>query len=82
MQGAFGCGDRPAVRCANEDETAAPFQRYCPRGQGVPNGIQVMREPRVHTAKKTMLYLATSLAITAAGILLCYLLLGVHAEKG
>ena len=65
------------------------FARAYSRGAGtytgieaVSNGIQVMREPRVHTAKKTMLYLATSLAITAAGILLCYLLLGVHAEKG
>ena len=50
--------------------------------EAVSNGIQVMREPRVHTAKKTMVYLATSLAVTAAGILLCYLLLGVRAEEG
>jgi hypothetical protein len=50
--------------------------------EAVSNGIQVMREPRVHTAKKTMVYLATSLAVTAAGILLCYLLLGVHPEEG
>ena len=50
--------------------------------EAVSNGIQVMREPRVHTAKKTMAYMATSLAVTAGGILLCYLLLGVHAEEG
>ncbi|MGA2220579.1 MAG: APC family permease [Verrucomicrobiia bacterium] len=50
--------------------------------EAVSNGIQVMREPRVHTAKKTMVYLATSLAVTAAGILLCYLLLSVRAEEG
>ena len=50
--------------------------------EAVSNGIQVMREPRVHTAKKTMVYLATSLAVTAGGILLCYLLLGVRAEEG
>jgi len=50
--------------------------------EAVSNGIQVMREPRVHTAKKTMVYMATSLAVTAGGILLCYLLLGVRAEEG
>jgi amino acid transporter len=50
--------------------------------EAVSNGIQIMREPKVHTAKKTMAYMATSLAVTAGGILLCYLLLGVRAEEG
>ena len=36
-----------------------------------------MREPTVETGKKTMLYMATSLALTACGILVCYLL--IHA---
>ena len=50
--------------------------------EAVSNGVQVMREPRVATAKRTMVYLATSLAVTAGGILLCYMLLDVHAEAG
>src|SRR5207249_1681972 len=41
--------------------------------EGVSNGIQIMREPKIETAKRTMLYVAVSLAVTAGGILLCYL---------
>ena len=41
--------------------------------EAVSNGLQILREPRVETGKKTMLYMATSLAFTAGGILLCYL---------
>jgi amino acid transporter len=41
-----------------------------------------MREPRVATAKRTMLYMASSLAITAGGILFCYLLLNCSPEEG
>ena len=37
-----------------------------------------MREPRVQTGKRTMVYMAVSLALTAGGITLCYLL--VHAQ--
>ena len=43
--------------------------------EAVSNGIQIMREPRVQTGKKTMLYMSTSLAFTASGLFLCYLLL-------
>ncbi len=50
--------------------------------EAVSNGIGIMREPRVRTAKRTMLLMATSLAITASGILLAYLLLHVSPEKG
>jgi amino acid transporter len=42
--------------------------------EAVSNGIQIMREPKVETARRTMTYMAVSLAITAGGILLCYLL--------
>ena len=45
--------------------------------EAVSNGVQIMREPRVRTAKRTMVLMATSLAITAGGIILSYLL--VHA---
>jgi amino acid transporter len=50
--------------------------------EAVSNGIQTMREPRVATAKRTMLYLAISLAVTAGGIIICYLLLDVRPEPG
>jgi amino acid transporter len=46
--------------------------------EAVSNGVAMMREPRVATAKRTMVLMATSLAITAGGILLSYLL--VHAR--
>jgi amino acid transporter len=42
--------------------------------EAVSNGLPIMREPRVQTANRTMVYMAFSLAITAAGLLLCYLL--------
>lgn len=50
--------------------------------EAVSNGLQVMREPKVHTGKKTMAYLSSSLAITAGGLFLCYLLLHVRPEEG
>jgi amino acid transporter len=50
--------------------------------EAVSNGLQIMREPRVHTGKKTMVYMALSLAITSAGILLCYLLFNVEPAEG
>ena len=50
--------------------------------EAVSNGLQIMREPRVQTAKKTMVYMAVSLAVTAAGIILAYLLLRVHPVEG
>jgi hypothetical protein len=50
--------------------------------EAVSNGLQIMREPRVHTGKKTMTYMALSLSITSAGILLCYLLFRVAPSEG
>jgi amino acid transporter len=49
--------------------------------EAVSNGIPIMREPKVRTAKRTMLLMAVSLAITASGILLAYLLLDVLPQK-
>ena len=42
--------------------------------EAVSNGLSIMREPRVETGKRTMTYMAVSLAITASGLLICYLL--------
>jgi amino acid transporter len=50
--------------------------------EAVSNGVGILREPRVANGRKTMLYMATSLAFTAGGILLCYLLARVHVEPG
>ncbi|MGB9764437.1 MAG: APC family permease [Candidatus Saccharicenans sp.] len=50
--------------------------------EAVSNGLQILREPRVENGKKTMMYMATSLAITAAGIFVCYLLLNVSPGEG
>jgi amino acid transporter len=50
--------------------------------EAVSNGLQVMREPRVQSGKKTMLYMASSLAFTAGGLFLCYLLLKVVPAEG
>jgi len=50
--------------------------------ESVSNGVANMREPRVKTAKRTMIYSATSLAFTASGLLLCYLLWDVAAVEG
>lgn len=50
--------------------------------EAVSNGLQIMREPRVHNGKKTMIYLSTSLAVTAGGIMICYLLFNVHPIEG
>ncbi|MFL5362132.1 MAG: APC family permease [Myxococcales bacterium] len=50
--------------------------------EAVSNGLSIMREPRVATGKRTMVYMSTSLAITAGGIILGYLLVGVQHVEG
>ena len=50
--------------------------------EAVSNGLQIMREPRVQTGKRTMLYMATSLAFTAGVLFLCYSLVGVTPVEG
>jgi amino acid permease len=50
--------------------------------EAVSNGLPIMREPRVKTARRTMLYMAVSLAFTASGLLLCYLLWRVTPVPG
>ena len=50
--------------------------------EAVSNALPLLREPRVATAKRTMMYLAISLAVTAAGLMLCYLLWDVPEVAG
>ncbi|MCE9592261.1 MAG: APC family permease [Planctomycetes bacterium] len=50
--------------------------------EAVSNGVQMLREPRVKTAKRTMNYMATSLALTVVGLMTAYLLYDVKAQPG
>lgn len=46
--------------------------------EAVSNGLQIMREPRVKTGKRTMMYMAISLSLVAGAILLCYYLTDIQ----
>ena len=50
--------------------------------EAVSNGLPILREPRTVTGKRTMLYMAVSLAFIAGGILVAYLLAGVEPMRG
>ncbi len=50
--------------------------------EAVSNSVQILREPRVATAKRTMLYMAISLSFTAGGLLVNYVLNGVEPAHG
>ncbi|MBI5078452.1 APC family permease [Candidatus Saganbacteria bacterium] len=50
--------------------------------EAVSNGLAIMRAPHVQTGKRTMLYMAVSLAFTASGLLLCYLLWNIAPVEG
>jgi amino acid transporter len=50
--------------------------------EAVSNGVQILREPKVANAKRTMAYMAVSLAVMASGIILGYLLTGARPEPG
>lgn len=46
--------------------------------EAVSNNVNMLSEPRVHTGKYTMLYMAGSLSFTAGGVILLYLLWNVQ----
>lgn len=50
--------------------------------EAVSNGLGILREPKIATGKRTMLYMAVSLAVMAGGLLLCYMLLRLHPVEG
>ena len=50
--------------------------------EAVSNGLPVLREPRVRTGRRTMLYMAISLGLTAGGILIAYRLFGIEHRPG
>jgi amino acid transporter len=49
--------------------------------EAVSNGLPILREPRVHTGKRTMTYMWISLAFMALGLMIAYLLFGVGPEQ-
>ena len=50
--------------------------------EAVANGMQIMREPKVKTGKRTMAYMAISLAVLSGGLFACYLLWNVQPVPG
>ncbi len=50
--------------------------------EAVSNSMPVMREPRVATAKRTMIYMALSLAFMAGGLMVAYLLMKIGHTPG
>ncbi len=50
--------------------------------EAVSNGLPILREPRVATGKRTMLYMGVSLALMVGGLLFSYLLFHSMPEDG
>lgn len=50
--------------------------------EAVSNGLPVLRDPKVVTGRKTMIYMAASLSITVIGLMLSYLLFQVKHVPG
>lgn len=46
--------------------------------EAVSNGLPILREPRVRTGRRTMVYMGVSLAVTVAGLMLAYQLYNVQ----
>lgn len=46
--------------------------------EAVSNGLPILREPRVRTGKRTMLYMAASLSFVAFGLMVAYLLFRIE----
>jgi amino acid transporter len=50
--------------------------------EAVSNGLPLLREPKVETGKRTMRYMAFSLAFTVSGLMIAYLLFNVEPNEG
>jgi amino acid transporter len=50
--------------------------------EAISNSLSILREPRVQTARKAMLYMAVSLSLVAGGLLMGYLHMNVAGEAG
>ena len=49
--------------------------------EAVSNGLPLLKEPRIQNGKRTMVYLAVSLALAAGGMITCYLLWDIRPEE-
>ena len=49
--------------------------------EAVSNGLPILREPRVATGKRTMLYIGVSLGLTVTGLMIAYLLYNVQPQN-
>jgi len=50
--------------------------------EAVSNGLPILREPRVATGKRTMVYMGVSLGLTVGGLFIAYLLYRVEPQSG
>jgi amino acid transporter len=50
--------------------------------EAVSNSIPLLREPRVRTAKRAMIYMVISLSLVVTGLLIAYLLYNVQPQPG
>ncbi|MBI4245032.1 MAG: APC family permease, partial [Planctomycetes bacterium] len=50
--------------------------------EAVSNSMQILREPKVQTARRTMLYMAISLSFISGSLLLCYLAYDIKPVQG
>ena len=50
--------------------------------EAVSNGLNTLREPRVQTGKRTMIYMSVSLSLVVGGLLVAYLLYHVTPVEG
>ncbi len=50
--------------------------------EAVSNGLPILREPRVRTGKRTMIYMGVTLGFLVGGLLLVYLLYHVQPQDG
>ncbi len=50
--------------------------------EAVSNGLPILREPKVETGKRTMMYMASSLIVAVMGLMLAYMLCRVSLQPG
>ena len=50
--------------------------------EAVSNGLPILREPKVKTGKRTMVYMASSLIVAVMGLMIAYMLCQVSLEPG
>ncbi len=82
-------GTRESVQSLGLGATFLIFLRAYSLGAGtytgieaISNGLPALREPRARTGRRTMQYMAVSLALTASGILIGYRLFDLQHEPG